>query len=67
MKTKKNSPESAVLLGFLYIFSQRIPVGQEDIQSKPTASAHADAHAVPWVARTAAITPAIILSLSLLQ
>ena len=27
---------------------------------KPTARAHADAHAVPWVASTAAITPAII-------
>ena len=34
---------------------------------KPTARAHADAHAVPWVARTAAITPAIILSRSVLQ
>jgi len=34
---------------------------------KPTARAHADAHAVPWVASTAAITPAIILSRSVLQ
>ena len=42
-------------------------IQQRHSKPKPTAKAHADAHAVPWVARTAAITPAIILSRSVLQ
>ena len=59
----------AVLLGFrlYYFFSKGFQLDRKIFSPKPTASAHADAHAVPWAARTAAITPAIILSLSLLQ
>ena len=70
MKTKKNSPESRLFFfGFClyYFFSRGFQLDRKIFSPKPTASAHADAHAVPWVARTAAITPAIILSLSLLQ
>ena len=51
----------------LDFFSKGFQLDRKIFSPKPTASAHADAHAVPWVARTAAITPAIILSLSLLQ
>ena len=49
----------AVLLGFClyYFFSRGFQLDRKTFSPKPTARAHADAHAVPWVARTAAIPP----------
>ena len=44
----------------MVFLSRGFQLDRKIFSPKPTASAHADAHAVPWVARTAAITPAIV-------